>query len=529
VPSVVHHRAAYVHVCNVWLENAQLAGAFEEDSTASSASAAERYPANWRTLLAKLSTYFIDNRRHIDSDQRRVFWIVCARLHFVVWHKQPAPLAVHRANLLRRLQLRVSVNPIHTYSMRELWAALLSLVRLWNVLPFDRELVSYVTALATRCGQFHWICGTDAGVFDAPLFIEETSADAGRTVFSINERFTVETEIVFSALFRDIGARVRLVRAATELREQPPLATPVVGVEASGDAATGTNERHKEEEIDIFADPPSEEEAVAEEIEPDPAPAVPPIMMNDVLIWVQTAIDKPMLRELLIKDLRNSIYERRVFVGEKERFRSMKQYRFIDPSPFNIVSRMRPREIAPIQDMLDTPNILANLVKRVGQSSAERTTGDPVSDTYADSDAEDVVLTAAAYILDGAFSTGDVRFRTFFVIDERAAVRRTLAANAYPVIVKCFHQYHVLDAAGCMRMCPNVATAIAVWLELLVEDPVAFKAVRRFVATPQALYDAYTSISSGRICVAQRLDREQLEHEARGAAADFPMPEGYDH
>ena len=137
IPSVTRHRSQWLHGLNVLLEVEYDANrrTFVDDR------------ALWQCVADHTVECSMTTRDKMPTEHRQLLWVVWTRIH----HLCNAQLArsAHKSPIVNQLQLRPSERSIRSYSLQELWRALMMLSEIWGALRYDDAIRDYVSALAT--------------------------------------------------------------------------------------------------------------------------------------------------------------------------------------------------------------------------------------------------------------------------------------------------------------------------------------------------------------------------------------------
>lgn len=474
VPSVSRHRSQWLHGLNVLLEVSYDVdkSTFVSDNDV------------WQRVADNAMEYSMTSRDAMPLEHRQLLWIVWTRTH----HLCNGTLArrAHKSPLVNQLQLRPSEHSIRGYSLQELWRALMMLSEIWGALRYDDTLRDYVSALATHCGAFHWVSGTDEAKFNHPLFVEKVSERTGAGVaegegegevedelLCANLLFTTETERVFHALFED-------------LKQQADL---FVGVE----------------------------EYVEES-------ALDPDQQSAVVTWLRRSIDNAEIRKFIDTDFNEAVIGTRIYPGEAERFAA--KDRFTDATPYNILAKHRPAELDATTDKFKDASCLIDALLKLLRPERDPSTEDTrrVKDIlYEEIDANLLGFFCATYALDSAFAADEVRFRVHFCTDVLPVPTPMLER---PVIVQAMRGFHVRCDTR-LWLCPDICCALWVWVSVFCGSAEFVKEARFVAPHADTFFETFRTFSGGMVSEAERLEAEHQAQIAEAASQHLTLPEHY--
>lgn len=501
VPKVAHHRSMYLHVLQVTLENEY---DHEADQPPHIANANKR--AVWSEIQNKVFRYWLDHRdddENLERDHRLLLWQLWARMQFALQRRDRRMSRAHKfdfvlAHGLRAAGERVSVRQ---YTVSQLWRAVVMLLHVWNSLKYTEDLSDYVGALATQCGRYFWISLPDGRVFDHPSCVSRVADVPGAGVsslsaegsaeqcFCVNEYFTVEMERMFFGLLYHLDQYATLVSTADAVAMAPP--TPSY-------ASTAT--------------------------------------------WLDRTLRIEAIREFVARDFEDQIYERRALLGEVERFAEADPH--AKATAYNAIARMRPAVIDDTAELIDDDATLDRLLRIIRDRGGPSGDGKGVSTwmsqfaaagvvedvtpkqdkAEAESDADELAVLAAGYLLDEAFLSESIRFESWFVC-RTAPIPRD--KRAFPVLVRVCNSWHV-SYGGRVWLCEDAVNALACWVRQLCEEDdeaAAFEAISHVAPRREPFYEAYRAITDGSVSELERRDIETREHNQRRHG--LPLPDSY--
>ncbi len=478
VPKVAHHRAMYLHVLQVTLENEY---DHEADQPPHIANANKR--AVWSEVQNKVFRYWLDHRdddENLERDHRLLLWQLWARMQFALQRRDRRMSRAHKFDFvldhgLRAAGERVSVRQ---YTVSQLWRAVVMLLHVWNSLKYTEDLSDYVGALATQCGRYFWISLPDGRVFDHPSCVSRvadvpgagvssTAEGSAEQCFCVNEYFTAEMERMFFGLLYHLDQYATLVSTADAVAMAP--STPSYASTAA---------------------------------------------------WLERTLRFEGIREFVARDFEDQIYGRRALLGEVERFAEADPH--AKATAYNAIARMRPAVIDDTSDLINDDATLDGLLQRI------RVRGDgaghEASVAESESDADELAILAAGYLLDEAFLSESIRFESWFVC-RTAPIPRD--KRAFPVLVRVCNSWHV-SYGGRVWLCEDAVNALACWVRQLCEEDdeaAAFEAISHVAPRREPFYEAYRAITNGSVSELERRDIETREHSQRRHG--LPMPDSY--
>lgn len=494
VPDVQHHRALYLHVLNVTLENACESDAVDYPEI-------HHDSATWRVWIGvqrKVFEYWQSKRdadaKDVPRAHRYLMWHVWARMQFVLHRRSRRFKNAHTCELVTARRLRVASGTALQYSVADLWRAVHMLTTAWNTLRYSDQLRDYVSVLATQCGRYFWVALPTRRTFDHPSFVATVGnvadlgvsggAAAAATHYCVNEKFTVETERLFFRLLGELHEHESLVERALHVHTAP--------------RATSYDE---------------------------------------ICAWIRRASEVGAVREFVASDFAEIVYDRRALPGEVERFSERDQH--ADATAYNAIAQLRPEVIDQMAEMIEKEDLIEVLMDRVklwgddehrerlaGRSAAAAaatsesgesmwSAADLQLEAEADVDAADIAITAAGYLLDDAFLSDHVRFATWFVCQ---APPIPGAKRNYPVVVRACHAWHVAYQDE-LWLCDNAADAIECWIRALCGSAEAFADIHHVAPRKDPFFAAHHKLTGGIRSDADVAERAARKQARRGADA----------
>ncbi len=492
VPDVLHHRSAYLHSLNVALENSCTANGDPPTIRLDDGTPDYAIRAVWQLVYDKVFAYWIRRRNDtrtvagLPLDHRYMFWQVLARMHYVIHNRSKRFKHAHTYSFVQERRLRVSNDPVRQFSVEHLWRATAILLTAWKTLRYSNDVVDYVGALASQCGRYFWIALPDPRVFNYPRFVsrvEDTEglgvaggAEMAQACLCVNEEFIVETERIFFGLFSSLEEHDALIRNAESVEEAPRA-----------------------------------------------------VSYESLIDWLRQGVAVDAVREFVQRDFEETIYERRAIVGEVERFSEKDQH--ADATPYNAIARMRPSVIDETADMLARESLLDGFIDHLQTWDpntrtslvAPATTKAVQERADTDSDAAELAVIVAGYILDDAFVSDHIRFSTWFVCHTTPIPG---AKHDYPVLVNACHAWHVAHEDR-VWLCANAVDAIECWTRRMCTSQSAFEAIRHVAARRGPFYEAHRTVTGGEVSILEEED-ERRRHESQQEDNVLEIPYGYD-
>ena len=534
VPKVPHHRSMYLHVLQVLLENEY---DHERDNPPDIEDAVNR--STWSEIQTKIFRFWLDQRGNdvaLSRDHRLLLWQIWARMQFSLQRRDAQLRRAHRLPLVSDFDLAVAKRnvAVRQFTVKQLWRAVFMLLLVWNSLKYSEDVSTYVGALATQCGRYFWITLPSVRIFNHPSCVEmvplpEDASVAGPRVrgndvdnntnntgnandnnnttttsrrrggarparaapsraprcWRVNTYFKVEMERMFFGMLQQLDQHATLISTAVTVH---------------------------------IAQPPSSYQAIAD--------------------WLGSALEKDAVRELVDILFEKEIYARRALVGEIERFAEDDQHAKADAQ--NAISRWRPQVIDETSDLLADDGLADKLLalipardrrrasaesaeSAVSSSSSNRRLGDrpDAAEAEAESDADELAIITAGYMLDEAFANQQISFSTWFVCHHVPVPR---SKHRYPVLVKACNAWHV-SHEGSVWLCDDATTAIDCWIRRLCATEIAFEDIKHVAPRREPFYEAHRGITGGEVSAQETVD---IATRVRSEAANaLLMPDSY--
>lgn len=395
----------------------------------------------------------LERKENSDAIAAKVFdfWIERRRLlpkshrklvFFVLARSLAQPQA--QAQAQPPANLLCSGAPVAEYSLSVLWTALHILLVSWKTLSYSPAIESYVRSLAARVGDFCFL--KDAEELDHPAFCGRGGVFGQQQQHCINEKFLEETERAFYFLFFD-------------LTQQALLPEP--------------DEREAEAKLDPHA----------------------------FAKWLEEATKVSAIRECVVAEFGETIYERRSMPGEVERFAEQDPH--ADATPYNAIARIRPDIIDNLAEIVDASDFLEKLLERI------TTDMDTDADLDAKSDLADLVVICTGYLLDAAFASPQCRFGSFFV-----ATQLPLPASKtpFPMLVKVFHEWKFVFGGQTRSGGSGGTEAVFAWISCVANSETVLESIRHVAPHEEVFFQAFEQITGGkrsRVALQRQRDREK--------------------
>lgn len=519
VPKVPHHRSMYLHVLQVLIENEY---DNDNDNPPDIRDPAKR--ATWSEVQTTIFRFWLDRRGGVDAlsrDHRLLMWQIWARMQFALQRRDSQLRRAHRLPLVRDFDLAVAERtvPVRQYNVKQLWRAIFMLLLVWNSLKYSEDVSTYVAALATQCGRYFWIALPNASVFNHPSCVDRVSAVEGAGVAGARADSggdDVDDNNVGSSSRRG-RLRVAAVAAATAM------ASRCFCVSTYFKTETERMFFGMLQQLDQHATLIS----TAVTVHIAPAPTSHQAIAN----WLGEAMEKDAVRELVDIVFEKEIYARRALVGEIERFAEDDPHAKADAQ--NAIAKWRPQVIDETSEMLADDGLADRLLARIpsrdhgyvqdAESAAPSGPGDrpDASEAEAESDADELAIISAGYLLDEAFVNQQISFSTWFVCHHVPVPR---SKHVYPVLVKACNAWHV-SHEGSVWLCNDATTALDCWVRRMCATDTAFEDIKHVAPRRAPFYEAYRGITGGEVSPQETVDIAARVHSE--AANALLMPDSY--
>ena len=417
------------------------------------------------SLSEKLFSYAMRKRNCLTQNHRSMLWLIRARLSW--WHHLTSTedyrsVAKEEEKILDEISkprlLVSSKRSVIDYTLNELWRSLVKLASDFTTLRYSDSLYDYAQLLLTCAGKFLTRVGNvldfnnvrlrkEAPVEEEEEEEEETTTDGSTTVtttkmtyrsrnrkktYQINAMFLVETERLFFGIQLALYCRNLLA------------SSKVV------DIATSASDAKKSARF---------------------------------MKWVTPKTKAPFL-EFVETDLSKLIYDWRVRIGEKERYK--REDKMGDPSSDNVIAKYRTEEIDGIMEKLDSSGVTKAILRYDAERDDNNNSSSTVMDVdyvvddptkkkefHVDVDRDGLCIILLDYCFDSIFSSTEARFSDRFVVNKfdlwKKRGESPSLKNDFPVMVQTFNEYGVYYE-NTLFQCEDVPSCFVTWLRIACED-----------------------------------------------------------
>lgn len=386
IPGVEHHRSEYFHAINVFIENNPLSNELME----------KREPIFSSSQLSKicdiykkLLDYTMISREFLSKNHKMLLWTIRCRLNLIIHYHSAVQVDYGEYSTLiylkEKYELIISKKNVYSYSLGELWRALLILISKINCIYYHGSLKYYIDCLFLCCGKFFFISNNDIHLFDNLLYCDKNNG-----ICSINKPFIEETERIFYGIQKRIYAYSMFSLSSMEITSLP----------------------------------------------------LNSIKLNIFYEWLLNFADSAFL-EFIEKDLKNQIYEWHLYIGEKERY--MKEEKFGDPTGYNIIAKLRSEFIDKCIDELKQSNVVKKMLKRIQSSSIEEDVVEEEEQSKIDIDLQGLCIIIIDYIMDSILPP-EKRFSERFIFKRDQLVTPLYyhqINSDFPLIVQSFNEFGI--------------------------------------------------------------------------------------
>ncbi len=414
IPFVIEHRSLHLHSLNVKVED--LISSFENKSVIP-----ETVLIQFEKISAHLFQHVIKCRNSMPRKHKMLLWVIRSRIdlikHSYSLHKSKDYGNIESLAYFEKLGLLISAKIVQDYTLKELWRSIRLLMEKFNVLKYHDSIRYYVDCLYLCCGKFFILTKTSKRIFDYSLFCE-INQETGK--YQINDEFIEETERVFYHFHMKLWAT-----ECFSWKSVPKLCL---------------KNNH--------------------------------LKLQTLHTWFGGKIKQPFL-EFIERDLRKEIFKWHLLIGENERF--IKEEKFGDPTPYNIIAKWRPEHIDYCLEKLNGKEVVSSIVQNLIERGEEK-----VSEIV-DLDLDKLCIIIINYLFDSIFTVNNQRFEERFIIEANDIVtKKFFNIDDFPLIVCIFNEYSVYykdtlhgrsDFVNCFIEWVRIVAEDSKWKSTLPQEP----------------------------------------------------------
>lgn len=419
IPHVKHHRSAYLHAINVFIENNVDSENFIKITNKNVDMFSSSQISKMYDIYKKLLDYTMISRDYLSKKHKMLLWIIRCRLNLIIHYHTSLHSMIDQhsiiVNHLKEHELIISTKNVYDYSLAELWRALMVLISKINWLYYHEHLKYYIDYLFFCCGKFFFITSDRNNLFNNLLFYK--NIDDHR--YSINEAFIEETERIF------YGIQKRIYTYSMFSQNQ------ILSVSLS----SSTNSSNY-------------------------------IPLKIFYKWLSDFSGGAFL-EFIEKDLKIQIYEWHLYIGEKERY--IKEEKFGDPTGYNIIAKWRPEHIDQCLEQLKQSHIVKKILKRIKSSKTKMEIETETETTTVDIDLQGLCIIIIDYIMDSILPSGNRFSKRFILKRDQQSLSAINSNNKFPLIVQCFNEFGVYYKKKLYQY-ENFPICFIHWIKIACED-----------------------------------------------------------